>query len=1321
MSQNNVDISIKTAVDGQKELTEYQKELIKLGRSSQEVDAQVDILSETLSDLAKATQLKDQLSETSEELEITTDNLEKAREAFYRASEEALAFSKSADPKTLKDMNKVLADQEKEIKRLEQAQSKAQKKYADTNKTISQYSDNVQNLVNNTDQYNESVKKAEDAQTKLNAELKKLKEVGDAYSKLGVQDLEKEIKDLEDAYKTLESSGKLSAHELKQAHEKLTEEVDRYKKSLNGTEQAYKDLKTGAVYFLPVAAAFTAMTKSAISYEDKMADVRKVVTATDEEFADLSKTLIDMSKTTPISAAGLAEIAAAGAQLGVTVDNLQGFVKITADMSTAFNMTAEDAGNAVANLSNIFGIAINDTEKLGDAINHLSNNSASSADKIVDVLVRMGSSGKNIGLLEAEVAALGSSLIAFGKSPEIAGTSLNAFFLKLNTLKNLGANAQESLSKMGVSAVEMSQRIEEDASNAIIYFLEQVNKLDRADKSVALSNIFGVEQQSNVLLMASNVEKLKEQLDLISEESKYLGSMQDEATARAATTAAQIEILKNNITALAIDLGSKLLPTLNETLKSFSSIAQGIGAFAEANPAITGLIMKLVVVASTAKMLGAAMSLAGIKGGEAFSKLNVGIQATSVSMSSFLTSSLGKLPVVGARVTALTTKIVGLNNTLKASSSAALSAATSVAKIGAQLYAINLLVEALESFNEQMRASEALTAAKQRAEKETEKIARKAMDARWEELRAIVEGTKAQKDKSKADEEEARQIAILNESLEKLGLSYNQIELGLTKAGEAAIDTFNQVGNHAKATSQIINQSFGAALNEVSTPQEFLALMESFRSLGEQGKITATDMANYKLQIDELYKSVRLGIITDAEFAEKKKEISGIIAEQVNGFSALNHEISKQVQLINTQIALDKKLLDSTIRKLEAEKEKAKALGETAKVEELERQIQVVRIGGMKDEAKAVAKLVEEYKKELLVLESRKANGEALTEAEEQRVRALNTEIAARNNEVEAINKSAEAKEFDIAMSHKNASALDGLAKSANNAASAQSGVSNAVSETGENAEKTARKSGPVIKSFLNGMADESKKSELALRELNNAVQMVNWARLFDASTGGGGTTKRYLYEQARLSMDIANQINKSEAIEKEIEKGASIGIDAINAMQDTINSLGYVGSEVTESMTEKLKQLANEAKNTYADIDRENADMINSLTAMRNQNESHQLRMKQINERASLETKIMQAQEDGDNVREQKLRDQMRILQQVQSQEQRMARDERQAQEREKNKKVDVNLNGTQLNNLDPNNPEDMRKISEAVVKEIMKDQKKSTQFVMKDQRRRS
>lgn len=1285
MSQNNVDISIKTAVDGQKELTEYQKELIKLGRSSQEVDEQVEVLGETLSDLSKAVKLKEKLSEASEELEVASDNLEKARDAYKRASEEALHFSKTADPKAVKDMNNALVNQEKELKALEQAQSKAQKKYADTNKTIDQYNANIQKLVSNTDYYNESVQKAENAQAKLNAELKNLKEVGEAYQKLGVQDLEKEIKDLENAYKVLKESGKLSADELRQAHEKLTKEVDKHKKALNGTDQAYKDLKTGAIHFLPVAAALVKVTKSAIDYEDAMADVKKVITATDEEFKALSDSLLQMSKTTPVAADGLAKIAAAGAQLGVEVGNLKEFVTITADMSTAFDMSAEDAGKAVASLSNIFGITINDTKELGDAINYLSNNSASEAKQIVDVLVRIGGTGKAIGLTQQQVAALGSTLIAFGKSPEIAGTAIDSFLSRLQMLNTLGPTGQESLDKIGVSAVEMSQKIRDDASGAIVYFLEQVNQLENSEKSGVLTNIFGRGPQADILLMASNVDQLKGQLDLVSESYKYLGSMQDESNSRAATTANQIIIFKNNIDALSISLGSKLLPTINSAVSGATSFVDAVSSFSEMNPEITRYISYLAVAAAGSKLFGASIALAGIKGKAAISSLVTTIKSAN--------SAMGALDLAAKAGIGTLTKFV--------------------LPVMALDMAFNLASSAVSTFTEHMKANQAVLEAQQKALKMIEERHRKLADAQNAVKESSASLALQQTKNYDATQSEIDAINQLSAELDRLGLSYNAIEKGISKEGDEAIRTFERISENSFATSKVITQSFGAALNKIKTPEELFQLTSTFNALAENEKIASDVTIKYSEELNKLNNAVMLGMMTESDFTAKKTELVNMIAEQVNGFAALNHEISKQVQLINTQIALDKKLVDSVIRKLEAEKEMAKAMNDTVKVQEIERQIQATRIAGMKDEAKAIAKRTEEYKKELLVLEARKVNGQALTEAEEQRIQRLKVEIAEQNNEVEAINKSAEAKELDIAMSYKNASALDSLAKSANNAANAQQSVSKSIQKTGEESDKSGQRAS-VFKSWLEGMADESKKSDQAVKDLTNSIQQLNKATAIDATSGGGMWLGRNseIAKYKSLQNDIVHQINKAEALEKEIQKGAAVGLDAIDAMMATVNELDYVNEEVTANMKENLKQLANEAKNTYATIDRENSEMINNLISARNQDEAHKLRMKHLNERASLESKIMQAQEDGDAMRAQKLRDQKRILQEIQSQEQRNASNERRAQERDRNQKIDINLNGTNLKNLDPDNPQDMRKISEAVVNEIRKDGKKSTQF---------
>ncbi|MGL4673617.1 MAG: hypothetical protein ACRCXK_02025, partial [Wohlfahrtiimonas sp.] len=786
--------------------------------------------------------------------------------------------------------------------------------------------------------------------------------------------------------------------------------------------------------------------------------------------------------------------------------------------------------------------------------------------------------------------------------------------------------------------------------------------------------------------------------------ASYAGKVTEQFNKTNQSTSAQYQLLKNQLNEISIELGTKLLPILNDVMSATSNVVDGIKSFADAHPAISSLVIQMTALMAASKLLGASLKLLGISGVASIGTLKGGFSSLLAIMTGLASQSKYTFKSLNTGLEGVTKSSIAAANASKLLHSA-------LSRIVIPLYALNKAMEVYEAHQEAMAAKQAVKEAEAKAFQMIADRADKLADAQLRAALATEKLTEEQKKAGLSAKDLADEENKLREIANKLGVDYELVTTGVSADNKDLINGFRELGENAATSSKLISQSFGKVLNEIQTPQEFEELIIAFNGVASSGKIAEEELGRYSAKLEELRIAVATGTITEADFIEKKKELVAVIAEQKNGFAEVNHEISKQVQLINTQIALDKKLLDSTIRKLEAEKEKAKALGETAKVEELERQIQVVRIGGMKDEAKAVAKLVEEYKKELLVLESRKANGQALTEAEEQRVRALKVEIDARNNEVDAINKSAEAKEFDIAMSHKNASALDGLAKSANNAASAQSNVSKQIEDTTNTTVRSARQSSNATTSWLNGMADESKKSVIALDALRVSMSDITNGAIKD-NLGVWTNYEAAIKKQADIRNEIVAQIIKSEALEEEIGKGAAQGLIAIEAMQASVNELHYVNEEVTASMTENLKRLSNEAKNTYADIDRENADMINNLTAMRNQNEMHQLRVKQINERADLESKIIQAQEDGDAVREEKLKNQMRILQQVQGQEQRNARDERKAQERSKNQKIDVNLNGTNLKNLDPNNPEDMDKISMAVAENIMKDRKKSTQF---------
>lgn len=1284
---NNVEINIKTAVENQKDVTELQKELIKLGQSSEAVDQQVEELTSTLTDLTAATKLKESLESASQELEKTTENLEKAKEAFQQASEEAKSLAGSLDPKALKEMNKVLSDQEKELKRLEQAQARAQKKYSDTNKAIESSSDSVKELINDQSHYENSLRSVESSQRSLNSEIKKLTKVGEAYKKLGVQDLESEISELEKSYKVLEESGKLSSSELRYAHERLTEEIEKHKRALNGTDQAYKNLKTGAIHLLPVIGAFAKASKSAIDYEDAMADVKKVITATDEEFKGLSDSLLQMSKVTPVSAAGLAKIAAAGAQLGVEVGNLKEFVTITSDMATAFDMTAEDAGKAVASLSNIFGITINDTKELGDAINYLSNNSAAEAKQIVDVLVRIGGTGKAVGLTQQEVAALGSTLIAFGKSPEIAGTAIDAFLAKLQMLNTLGPTGKESLDKLGISAVEMSQKIRDDASGAIVYFLEQVNQLENSEKSGVLTNIFGRGPQADILLMASNVGQLKSQLDLVSDSYKYLGSMQDESNSRAATTANQIIIFKNNIDALSISLGSKLLPTINKTVSGATSFVDAIARFTEMNPEITRFITYLTVAAAGSKLFGASIALAGAKGKESILSLVTTIKSANSAMGALdlvLKAGIGTLSKFILPVMALD-------------------------------LAFNTVISAISTFTEHMKANAAVLEANQKALKMTEDRYKKLAEAQDEVKKSSASLALQQTKNYEATQVEIDAINQLSAELERLGLSYNAIEKGISKEGDEAISTFERISDNAFSTSRVITQSFGAALEKIKTPEEFFRLTSLFNSLSENGKIASDTAIKYSDELNNLNTSIMMGSVTEADFLAKKTELVKIIAEQVNGFAALNQEISKQISLINTQIQQDKQIVDSMIKKLEAEKALALARGDSLTAEQLSQQIETARIKNMERESVLIREIVSEYQKELNVLLARKANGEALNEQERERIKVLQTEITARQNEAEAIKIAAQAKEADSLSADKNVKSLNSLASASKAVADASKQVSDSSKSVNDELKSTNERV-VVTSSLLNGMADESKMAKAAMDDLKSAMNELNRARAVDAVSMSLTNSMTHIRRQQLegVKKNIADEINYFNELEGKLGSVNNASLVQIQTWERMVTSMKYVNEDSVKSVQRSIESMKNSVLDAYASIDQENANLMNKLTGMRNQSEEHQLRMRHFSEVAEAERKLREAQEAGDFEKEQKLKAQLQLIKQIQVQEQRNLRDSK-ITAQEKNQKLDINLNGTHLNNLDPNNAQDMNKIAEAVVSTIKKSQQKSMKFRIK------
>lgn len=304
--------------------------------------------------------------------------------------------------------------------------------------------------------------------------------------------------------------------------------------------------------------------KAAMDFESSMADVRKVVDfETPQQFKQMEQDLLNMTHKSPLAATELAKLAASGGQLGVARQDITTFTETVAKMSVAFDMSAEQVGESMAKLANIYKIPMKQINVLGDAINHLSNSSPAKAAEIVNTLGRVGGVAKQFGLTELQTASLTNAFISLGKSPEVASTSINAMLTKLMTAEKGSKDFKNALKELGISTKDLKRDIAKNGEQALIDFLKQINKLPKEKQMGVLVDLFGLEYADDVAVLTGSLETYQKSIDALKngKDGKpiFSGSMDKEFAARSATTANNWQLFKNQMQHLAISIGSVML------------------------------------------------------------------------------------------------------------------------------------------------------------------------------------------------------------------------------------------------------------------------------------------------------------------------------------------------------------------------------------------------------------------------------------------------------------------------------------------------------------------------------------------------------------------------------------------------------------------------------------------------------------------------------------------------------------------------------------------------------------------------------------------
>jgi TP901 family phage tail tape measure protein len=339
--------------------------------------------------------------------------------------------------------------------------------------------------------------------------------------------------------------------------------------------------------------------REAMKFDSAMADIRKAVDFADGEkgVKRFGSQLIKLSTELPYTAEQLTKIAAAAGFAGYAEKDIIPFTKSAAAMGVAFQMTAEDAGEAMVAMRASMGLTQPEVEQLGDAINYLSDKfqgTVNAAD-LVEVSKRIGAIGKASGLAKEEIAGLGAAFLASGTPVEVAGTGLKNFLNALTKGENVTKRQSEALTTLFGSDVstQLAKDMQSDAEGTIKKVIGAMSKLS-ADKRVSVAGaLFGEESKAAIMPLLTNTKLLTQAFDLIADKTAFAGSMQKEFKNQMGTSAAQTKIFQNGIQAVGISVGAALLPSLNSILKTITPLLVKFGEWAQKNE---GLVTTIVLI-----------------------------------------------------------------------------------------------------------------------------------------------------------------------------------------------------------------------------------------------------------------------------------------------------------------------------------------------------------------------------------------------------------------------------------------------------------------------------------------------------------------------------------------------------------------------------------------------------------------------------------------------------------------------------------------------------------------------------------------------------
>lgn len=391
----------------------------------------------------------------------------------------------------------------------------------------------------------------------------------------------------------------------------------------------YDISRTAALMAGAVTAAGVASLKMAADFETAFTAVERTTLSTGQTLDLLREQLLSLSTQVPISFTGLSEIAAIGAQLGITTGDLAGFTKNVSMFSATTNVSIEETAKSFGALGELLGVASEDYNKLGSAISFVGVRSVATESEILSVAKNLGGIANQANLSAEFVIGLSGALASLRVPAEQSRGALTRVFQEINrSAIEGGPKLQAFADVLGVTVQQAQELAQTDQQQFFQNLLQGLSSLDSGQLTAALDamNLSDIRVTNTLTRLSKNLNVVNSSLD-DSQKAYKNGTFLAQAYGyKVDDLASRFTIFQNSLMEVGAAFGEAISPAVADILDLISKSLNGLAdalrtdagqAFIQITTPVLGFVAALsgivavgsLVIATQARMATAVATL----------------------------------------------------------------------------------------------------------------------------------------------------------------------------------------------------------------------------------------------------------------------------------------------------------------------------------------------------------------------------------------------------------------------------------------------------------------------------------------------------------------------------------------------------------------------------------------------------------------------------------------------------------------------------------------------------------------------------------------